>query len=338
MRLFDDRAANLAGDQESNMQISIIVVVDAAATLEQTFLEENAYILDNTRVFSAFHDEAGEKTTHVCGVCNADGSQAEEAVLNWLVTGVSSVPPTLPRNFPDLQITSPVPPPSETTTLALPMKTSYPRDASIYGHGSPVLHPAGGPILNPMGWVVIDPGKAPTGEDGETSAKDEGGGKTEAPRALQKKSIKLQSAKRFMAVAPSTNGPTGGVGKALTLHTSQDEHISHNDISSYVPPQISSIYGPAVDNGVMFPALYGSPEAKTEGWYWSASVDVSKIGTHLYYMDVVLLEAQSNSCGDGEWVPRTFTLTGKLAVSRVIKRNGFATPAGYGSLPLRPTQ
>lgn len=92
------------------------------------------------------------------------------------------------------------------------------------------------------------------------------------------------------------------------------------------PPVLVSISGPAVDDEVIFPALYGSPDFGTYGWYWSASVDTNKVGIHAFTMHFALFRPDAQ-------VPEILTCNANLEVCHVRAVNGF-TGAEAGWLPL----
>ncbi|RJF75405.1 hypothetical protein [Rhodopseudomonas palustris] len=95
----------------------------------------------------------------------------------------------------------------------------------------------------------------------------------------------------------------------------------------YPNPLISNIYGEAVDLRVIYPAQYGSPDLFSDGLYWSASVDTSRVGYYSYLIDVVLFYSELSG---GQWVERSITLpyAAYLDVTDHTAINGFsATPA-----------
>lgn len=101
-------------------------------------------------------------------------------------------------------------------------------------------------------------------------------------------------------------------------------------------PVLTDVIGEAVDNKIIYPAAYGSPDLVTDGWYWSASVDTSRPGTYSYTMEIELHELKEQ---DGEWIwlPVRMTYDAKLRIATDPKRNGF-TKGGLGLLPIAPPQ
>ena len=99
-----------------------------------------------------------------------------------------------------------------------------------------------------------------------------------------------------------------------------------------IPPAIYRISGPAVDHQVIYPAQYGSPDLISDGWYWSASVDTSKIGVHAYNIHLLL----HRPVGEGDdlvWTPEEFVFESKLRITANAQINGF-TGAAPWQLPL----
>jgi hypothetical protein len=104
---------------------------------------------------------------------------------------------------------------------------------------------------------------------------------------------------------------------------------------SYPAPVITDIYGQAVDEKVIYPAQYGSPDLVTDGWYWSATVDSSRPGTYTYSMRIRLHQLVRRG-GEMLWEPLNMTCRSKLQVITEPKFNGF-TGAGLGPLPIGPS-
>ncbi|GAA2305370.1 hypothetical protein OKJ48_44350 [Streptomyces kunmingensis] len=107
------------------------------------------------------------------------------------------------------------------------------------------------------------------------------------------------------------------------------------DAYSYPGPVITDIYGQAVDEKIMYPAEYGSPDLVTDGWYWSATVDSSRPGTYAYTMRIQLHKLVQKG-SETLWEPVNMTCESKLKVTTEPKVNGF-TGAGLGLLPIRST-
>ncbi|MFS8199598.1 hypothetical protein ACLVWQ_13030 [Streptomyces sp. CWNU-52B] len=101
---------------------------------------------------------------------------------------------------------------------------------------------------------------------------------------------------------------------------------------SYPAPVITDIYGQAVDEKIMYPAEYGSPDLVTDGWYWSATVDSSRPGTYTYSMRVQLHRLVQRG-SEALWEPVNMTCESALKVTTEPKFNGF-TGTGLGLLPI----
>ncbi|MFJ4715580.1 hypothetical protein [Streptomyces sp. NPDC088785] len=110
-----------------------------------------------------------------------------------------------------------------------------------------------------------------------------------------------------------------------------DSSASH----SYPAPVITDIYGEAVDEKIMYPAEYGSPDLVTDGWYWSATVDSSRPGTYTYLMRIQLHRLVRQE-GELLWEPVNMTCASRLRITSEPRRNAF-TKAGMGVLPISPT-
>jgi hypothetical protein len=96
-------------------------------------------------------------------------------------------------------------------------------------------------------------------------------------------------------------------------------------------PVITDIAGEAVDEKIIFPAQYGSPDLVTDGWYWSATVDTSRPGTYAYTMEIQLRELVWK---DGWiWEPVCMSVDSRIRVTTRPKRNGF-TRMGIGMIPI----
>ncbi|MDX6741292.1 hypothetical protein [Actinocorallia sp. A-T 12471] len=112
-------------------------------------------------------------------------------------------------------------------------------------------------------------------------------------------------------------------------------HVAGSDAAdtyNYPTPVITDITGPAVEQKIMYPAQYGSPDMIYDGWYWAATVDTSRPGIYSYTMHIQLHELVEREDGL-VWQPVDLTCTSALEVMTDPKRNAF-TGAGLGVLPL----
>ena len=121
-------------------------------------------------------------------------------------------------------------------------------------------------------------------------------------------------------------------GRLITL----SEDLSENEIPEVnsLNPIITNITGEAVDENIIYPAAYGSPDLVTDGWYWAASVDTSRPGTYAYTMHVQLYKLVfSREERYWVWVPVDMTCEAHIKISSNPKVNGF-TGAGVCQLPI----
>lgn len=126
----------------------------------------------------------------------------------------------------------------------------------------------------------------------------------------------------------------GGAG--LKIMDVTGEFISKSEETipevSHLPPIITDITGEAVDKEIIYQAEYKSPDLRTEGWYWSASVDTYKPGIYAYTMHIQLYKL-SFMDGEWTWVPVNMTFQSRINVTSYPKKNGF-THGGVGMLPI----
>jgi hypothetical protein len=101
----------------------------------------------------------------------------------------------------------------------------------------------------------------------------------------------------------------------------------------HITPVIVDLTGQAVDDGVIFPARYGSPDKATDGWYWSATVDTHKVGLHHCDLHVAIFRPRIES-SVVVWDPETYLLGVEIEVSQVVQTNGFTLGTAAGYLPL----
>jgi hypothetical protein len=106
------------------------------------------------------------------------------------------------------------------------------------------------------------------------------------------------------------------------------------DAHAYPDPVITNITGAAVDEKIIYPAEYGSPDMVSDGCYWSATIDTSRPGTYAYTMHIQLHELGERN-GQQVWEPVDLVCGSKLRIGSDPKRNAF-TKAGMGLLPIPP--
>lgn len=253
------------------MQNSILVLVDISAALAESSLENNIYLVDTYQAVGSRGVGTASMVSSVIGVHNPDGSQATEAVLNWLGCGISALPPTLPR--------------------------SYHLRAAHRAYD----------------------------------------------RALVAQLATAENDDEIVDILSGHDEEYGLYGTEqstvpdlpIDLRLETGAFVSSDDIeyASYVNPVILNIRGEAVENGVIFPALYGSPDFYTDGWYWSAAVDTSKVGLHSYIMDIQLLRPVKTR-GTLSWQPEVYSFTAYFEITWTTLVNGFNGTFQPGLLPL----
>lgn len=82
-----------------SQQLGIMLMIDVEAALKANTLEDNIYMYDNMKQQGSEGQGTGALVSAIHGTYWNDGSQANEQVLNWLLQGIGSVPPTIPKNF-----------------------------------------------------------------------------------------------------------------------------------------------------------------------------------------------------------------------------------------------
>jgi hypothetical protein len=151
-------------------QLAIIVLVDTGNALESRTLKGNTYLFDNMKLQGSQGEGTGDLVTAVNSSTWSDGSQAGEAVLNWLAYSLGSIPPTVPRTYQaDRARQSDQQALAELSALADRPTTSGPEAAAELRRiqqaiGTPVKsssrsrRPAASKILDVTGNVVTDQG------------------------------------------------------------------------------------------------------------------------------------------------------------------------------------
>jgi hypothetical protein len=257
------------------MQNGIILLADVEAILDERSVENNVYLLDNTKKLGSIGEGTSDLTTNIVGAVNPDGSLAAEAVMNWIAYGIAAAPLPVLRAAGGRD-----PGASRLSNLLSEIKSAKPADVTkaIARSESIANQPSGAIFERKSGHQIHVP--------------------LVFPRPL----------------GASQNGSA----------------IRAGDLS----PLISNIAGPAVGDGVLYPAQYGSPDYLTEGWYWSATVDTHKIGIHTYEIHLVVHRPIEKN-GAAVWKPETYVVESKINVITGIMANGF-TGYGPGVLPLVP--
>lgn len=227
-------------------QLGIVIIIDQEQAARERTLAGCTYLFDNAGPFGSI----GQGTDHLVSAINgtywSDGSQATQPILNYLVTGISSLPITLPRSFRQIRALH--------TVAALGVGAA-PAMASALGAEKPVRLDHFGAFVAPD--AEVDPFAEP-----------------------------------------------------------------------HPAPIITGISGEAVEQGIIFPAQYGSPDLVSGGWYWSATVATSRprVWPYMLHIDV-------HRAAGSDWEPVPLTLHALLNVTSKPLRNGF-TGGGTGLLPI----
>jgi hypothetical protein len=119
-----------------------------------------------------------------------------------------------------------------------------------------------------------------------------------------------------------------GVARFRRTGQSRVAQPGDQDVIYYPDPAIQRIGGEAMEAGVIFPAQYGSPELFSDGLYWSASVDPSRLGLFRYTIWVTLYYSRRDS--EGRVTDHSVTLPhdGYLKLFTGAVRSGF-TDTGF---------
>lgn len=264
-----------------SQQITVILMIDIEAALNANKLEGNLYMIDNLRTEGSEGEGTGHLVTAVKGNHWSDGSQAGEAIFNWLISGIDSLPKTLPRQY------------HKNRTRALNKK-----------------------LLAKLNNLKNKENLDDLNEN-------------ENLQNLINMTIGISKIKDSVG-----NSRDHGIGNFTVTGKHYIKGQSDEPIS-YLDPIITDITGEAVDNGVIFPAQYGTPVSIKDGWYWSASTDTSKTGTYSYTLHITLYKPKHiKKTTTLEWEPIQMTYESNIKVSTSTpKVNGF-TNGSMGELPI----
>ncbi|BDD03234.1 hypothetical protein [Aureibacter tunicatorum] len=81
-------------------QLAIMVMVDVEAAIKEDNIGEHIYLMDNMKQFGSQNEGTKDLSSAVNGTYwPITGTQASEQVLNWLITGIASLPMTLPKEY-----------------------------------------------------------------------------------------------------------------------------------------------------------------------------------------------------------------------------------------------
>ncbi|RXK85974.1 hypothetical protein [Filimonas effusa] len=275
-------------------EITIIMLIDIPAAIQQGTLDGNIYMVDNLKTEGSENEATGKLISAVNGTYWATGAQASEQLINWLPYSVSCLSPNLPRFYAQDRLEK-----TNDRLLGL-LRSSSGQNQTMLLQDAVAAAPLTVPALS----TVADKQGAPI--TNELPLMDVRG--------------------KFLTV--------NEVEPVLLKFSSDENGNEAVDISSlsYLAPQIYNITGEAVDKGVIYPAQYGSPAPIKGGWYWCASVNTYMIGTYSYTMHITLYKPEVNGT-NVVWTPVNFTYDARIKVTSDVMRNGF-TGAGLGMLPI----
>lgn len=158
-----------------------------------------------------------------------------------------------------------------------------------------------------------------------------------AVKALAEMARSLSSIAEIKAAIDAFEAEHGLVGASLAEQgfmglDGQPMTVAEVMAGGHIAPVLVDITGQAVDDEVIFPAQYGSPDSDSAGWYWSATVDTHKVGLHRCDLHIMLYRPRLEGHMI-QWDPEIYTVGMDLVVNQVEQTNGF-TGAAIGYLPL----
>ena len=111
----------------------------------------------------------------------------------------------------------------------------------------------------------------------------------------------------------------------VTDVTGRTVYVSSASDASPLPPVIKSITGEAVDKGIIYPGLYGSPDLLSDGLYWSATINPNCLGVFAYTMHLELHYLKLLQRGhDAMWGVVQLDYSARINVTQSPLKNGFA--------------
>jgi len=123
---------------------------------------------------------------------------------------------------------------------------------------------------------------------------------------------------------------------ALQLLDLRGEVVPEADLEAddihQLPPIITDITGEAVDEGILYPAQYGTPVPINAGWYWSATASTQRPGVYSYTMHIKVYKLIFAG-GQPIWQDKDMTYDSQIQVRSRQMVNGF-TGGGTGLLPI----
>ena len=283
-----------------DQQITIIVTIDTTAAIKARSLDGHIYFVDDLTSQESVGVGTDDLTTVINGTYWADGSQASQAIVNWLIAGIESLPPTLPRNYVRDQAKRSDRKSLENLQKLVAEIENSPQEANK-------LRDICGEASKSLGIPTAIKSK---GKGGTTSA----AGKALDPTGL---------------VVPAARKSDGAPAISLPGNDKSQEESN----ISLQPPIITNISGEAVDEGILYPVQGGTPIGINGGWYWNATISTYKPGTYSYTMHFTLYNPIPVQGGGLEWEPVEMTHRASLLVKSRPMTNGF-THGAMGLLPI----
>lgn len=144
----------------------------------------------------------------------------------------------------------------------------------------------------------------------------------------------LSQAHKNVGTRPKTTSGGHHLSGHKILDVTGNVIAAGEDLSAhnYPAPVITDVTGEAVDEKIIYPAQYGSPDMVSDGWYWSATVDTSRPGTYTYTLHIQVHKLVVED-GEPAWKQLNLTCDARLRVTTAPKVNAF-TGAGLGLLPV----
>ncbi|NEP02810.1 MAG: hypothetical protein F6K58_30000 [Symploca sp. SIO2E9] len=283
-------------------QLAIVAMIDIDAALKNNSLEGNIYLFDNMKLQGSEGQGTSHLITAIHGTYDSDGLQANEQVLNWLVFGVGSVPPNLPRTFPVDQ--------SRKSELRLIRKFNKLKKR-IQENDDTVSTPES--LRTEVNKILENLGSI------QTKLKSKSG----LIRSHLHSEVKLIDVKGKPITDP----------EVITDPDNRSQQISHR------PPILNNVTGEAVDKKIIYQAQYGSPDLVADGWYWSATVSTYQPGTYSYTMHIQLYkpvyqQEEGQEEGHVIWEPVYMTHKSSIRITKNPKQNGFTGSVYEGLLPI----
>lgn len=208
-------------------------------------------------------------------------------------------------------------------------------DSPVYTRVTGVHDPAGRVVRDvTLNWVVTSLRSQPDRRPTERVLPGRSGSAVNLVLGLAQVSGSLQAAKEILELLNEDSGATAGQPDPAPQPAPELQSLLPELLAGGgVPPILIDVTGPAVEDGIIFPAMYGSPDLGTDGWYWSATVDTHRVGVHRYTLHLALFRPEVRGSVLA-WLPEIHTCSALLEVRNVQAVNGFTGgPPGWLPMP-----